>query len=189
MTTFLLLCWEFFKAGLFAVGGGLATLPFLKAMSNSYGWFTIQDLSTMIAVSESTPGPIVINMATYVGNHMFGFIGGLAATASLVAPSIIVVCIIARMLEKFRDSKVVKGIFEGLRPAVVGFIIAAALSIYISALTQADVYQASGSLLDLFRWKAVALFAVLLALYKWKSSLHPIVIISIAAVCGILFSF
>lgn len=189
MTTFFLMCWEFFKAGLFAVGGGLATLPFLKAMSANYGWFTVEDLSTMIAVSESTPGPIGINMATYVGNQMFGFIGGVAATVSLVAPSIIVVCIIARMLEKFRDSKVVKGIFEGLRPAVVGFIIAAALSIYISALLQVDVWQATGSIADLFRWKAVLLFAVLLALYKWKDSLHPIVIIVIAGACGILFGF
>ena len=120
---------------------------------------------------------------------MFGFVDGLAATLSLVAPSIIVVCIIARMLEAFRDSKVVKGIFAGLRPAVVGFIMAAAFSIYVSALTQAEVYQASGQILDLFRWKAVALFAALLALYKWKSKLHPIVIIVIAAVCGIVFAF
>ena len=189
MTTFFLMCWEFFKTGLFAVGGGLATLPFLKQMSETYGWFTVQDLSTMIAVSESTPGPIGINMATYIGNRMFGFFGGLAATLSLVAPSIIVVCIIARMLEAFRDSKVVKGIFAGLRPAVVGFIMAAAFSIYVSALTQMDAYQASGQILDLFRWKAVALFAALLALYKWKSKLHPIVIIVIAAVCGIVFAF
>ncbi len=189
MKTFLLMCWEFFKTGLFAVGGGLASLPFLKQMSLNYGWFSIDDLSTMIAVSESTPGPIGVNMATYVGNHMFGFFGGVAATLSLVAPAVIVICIIARMLEKFRDSEAVQGIFAGLRPAVVGFIIAAVLSIYTSALLQTDAYQASGAILDLFRWKAILLFAALLALYKWKDKLHPIVIISIAAVCGIVFSF
>ena len=189
LATFLLMCWEFFKTGLFAVGGGLATLPFLNAMSVKYGWFTVEDLSTMIAVSESTPGPIGINMATYVGNTMFGFVGGVAATLSLVTPAILVVCIISRMLEQFRDSKAVKGVFAGLRPAVVGFIIAAALSIYQTALLQPEAFQASGAVLDLFRWKAVLLFAVLLAFYKWKSDLHPIVIILIAAVCGVVFAF
>ena len=185
MTTFFLMCWEFFKAGLFAVGGGLATLPFLRSMSVRYGWFSVQDLSTMIAVSESTPGPIGINMATYVGNQMFGFIGGLAATVSLVTPAIIVILIIARMLEKFKDSKAVKGIFEGLRPAVVGFIITAALSIYISALFNAE----GGSFLALFDWKAIILFVILLVFYKWKDKTHPIVIILIAAAAGIVFGF
>lgn len=98
MNTFLLMCWEFFKTGLFAVGGGLATVPFLEEISTKYGWFSLSDLTTMIAVSESTPGPIGINMATYVGNHMFGVWGGVAATLSLVAPSIIIICIIARIL-------------------------------------------------------------------------------------------
>ena len=68
MKTFLLMCFEFFKTGLFAVGGGLATIPFLKEISVKYGWYTLKDLTTMIAVSESTPGPMGINMATYVGN-------------------------------------------------------------------------------------------------------------------------
>ena len=104
MNTFLLMCWEFFKTGLFAVGGGLATIPFLKEMSVKYGWFTIDKLTTMIAVSESTPGPIGINMATFVGYEMFGIPGAIAATFSLVAPSLIVICIIARMLENINDT-------------------------------------------------------------------------------------
>ena len=189
MSTFLLMCWEFFKTGLFAVGGGLATIPFLQEMSAKYGWFSIHDLSTMIAVSESTPGPIGINMATYIGNHMFGLAGGIAATLSLVAPSVIVIIIIAGMLEKFRDSRVVKGIFEGLRPAVVGFIMAAVLGIYISSLLHVDTWKESGVFTDLFNWKALALFAVLLAFYKWKDKLHPVFIILIAAICGIVFGF
>ena len=88
MSEFIRLCIEFFKTGLFAVGGGLASIPFLKEMAVKYGWFTIEDLTTMIAVSESTPGPIGVNMATYVGFHMYGLAGGIAATLSLVAPSI-----------------------------------------------------------------------------------------------------
>lgn len=189
MNTFLLMCWEFFKTGLFAVGGGLATVPFLEENSAKYGWFSLSDLTTMIAVSESTPGPIGINMATYVGNHMFGVWGGVAATLSLVAPSIIVICIIARILVQFQNSKVVKGIFNGLRPAVVGFILSAVISIYLMALFNVDAFKVSGSVADLFRWKGIVLFAALFAFYKWKPDIHPIVLIVIAAVIGIIFSF
>jgi chromate transporter len=186
MNTFLLMCWEFFKTGLFAVGGGLATIPFLKEMSVKYGWFTMADLTTMIAVSESTPGPMGINMATYVGNSMFGVWGGIAATLSLVAPSLIVVIIIAHMLEKFKNSEIVKGVFEGLRPAVVGFILAAVVDIYIGALFHADDFAATGSLASLFNWKALGLFAVLLAFYLYKPKTHPIWIIVAAGAAGIL---
>jgi chromate transporter len=102
---------------------------------------------------------------------------------------VIVIIIIAGMLEKFRDSRVVKGIFEGLRPAVVGFIMAAVLGIYISSLLHVDAWKESGVFTDLFNWKALALFAVLLAFYKWKDKLHPVFIILIAAICGIVFGF
>lgn len=186
MKTFLLMCFEFFKTGLFAVGGGLATIPFLKDISARYGWFSMKDLTTMIAVSESTPGPIGINMATYVGNHMFGFWGGVAATLSLVAPSVIIVFIIAHMLEKFKDSDVVKGVFSGLRPAVVGFILAAVIDIYLSSLFRIGEFGRTGQIASLFNWTAIALFAVLLALYKKFPKLHPIFIIVIAAVAGIV---
>ena len=189
MREFLLLCFEFFKTGLFAIGGGLATIPFLKEMSLKYGWFTIEELTTMIAVSESTPGPIGINMSTYVGYHMFGIAGAVAATLSLVAPSIIVICIVAKILKKFRNSPIVNGIFAGFRPAVVGFIMAAVLSIYLSALFHVDIWKASGNLVDLFNWKAMILFAVLLGFYTWKPKIHPIAIISAAALAGILFEF
>ena len=189
MSDFLRMCFEFFKTGLFAVGGGLATVPFLKEMSAKYSWFTIEKLTTMLAVSESTPGPIGINMATYVGYEMFGIPGALAATLSLVAPSVIVICIIARMLEKFKDAKVVQGIFTGLRPAVVGFILSAVISIYLLALFRVSDYQASGNTLDLFNWKGIVLFAALVAFTKWKKDLHPIFMILIAAVCGVVFRF
>ena len=189
MTTFFLMCWEFFKTGLFAVGGGLATIPFLKEMSARYGWFTIDKLTTMIAVSESTPGPIGINMATFVGYEMFGPAGGIAATLSLVAPSVIVICIIARMLEKFKNAKVVQGIFTGLRPAVVGFILSAVISIFLLALFHVDAWKASGVLTDLFNYKSLILFAALLAFYQYKPKLHPIFLIMIAAAAGIIFGF
>ncbi len=188
MSDFLLLLLEFFKTGLFAVGGGLATIPFLREMSNTYGWFSISDLTTMIAVSESTPGPVGVNMSTYVGNQMYGFFGGIATTLALVCPSVIVVCIIARALESFRNSPVVNGVFEGLRPAVVGFIITAAISIFKIALFDLDAFSGMQSIAAVFRWKAIALFAVLLYIYKKKDP-HPIVIICIAAAAGILLAF
>ena len=189
MMLFLKVCWEFFKTGLFAVGGGLATVPFLKEMSLKYGWFSISDLMTMLAVSESTPGPIGINMSTYVGNVMFDALGGIFTTLSLVAPSIIVCCIIAKVLEQFKDSKVVKGIFAGLRPAVVGFILSAVVSIYITALFHADTFRTTHAIMDLFNWKAIIFFGLLLAFYKWKPNLHPIFLIIIAAAVGMVFAF
>ena len=189
MSDFIILCFEFFKTGLFAIGGGLASIPFLKEMSVKYGWFSIADLTTMIAVSESTPGPIGINMSTYVGYHMFGIPGAIAATLSLVAPSIIVICIVAKILEKFRNSPIVNGIFAGFRPAVVGFIMAAVVSIYLSALFHVDAWKASGQILDLFNWKALVLFAALLGFYTYKPKIHPIAIIAAAAAAGIIFGF
>jgi chromate transporter len=186
MKTFLLMCFEFFKTGLFAVGGGLATIPFLQDISVKYGWYSLNDLTTMIAVSESTPGPMGINMATYVGNTMFGVAGGIAATLSLVAPSVIVIIVIAHMLEKFRDSEVVKGVFSGLRPAVAGFILAAVVGIYLTALFHVDAFQESHALSALFNWTSIILFAVLLAFYRWKPKTHPIFIILMAAAAGIV---
>jgi len=186
MKTFFLMCFEFFKTGLFAIGGGLASIPFLQEMSVKYEWFSLSDLSTMIAVSESTPGPIGINMATYVGNQMFGFAGGLAATLSLVCPSVIIICIVARVLDKFRESAVIKGVFNGLRPAVVGFIISSVIGIYLSSLFHADSFSAGGNILDFFNMRAIILFLVLLAFYKFKPKTHPVVLIAITAVVGIL---
>lgn len=189
MNTFLLMCWEFFKTGLFAVGGGLASIPFLREMSIKYGWFTLDQLTMMIAVSESTPGPIGVNMATYVGYEMFGIAGGLFATLSLVAPSIIVICIVAKMLEKFKQAKVVQGIFTGLRPAVVGFILSAVVSIFLMALFNIDAWKASGAVMDLFKWKAILLFAGLMAFNHFKPKLHPIFMIMIAGAAGLLLGF
>ncbi len=184
MKTFLLMCWEFFKTGLFAVGGGLATIPFLKEMSIKYGWFTMDRLTTMIAVSESTPGPIGVNMATYVGYEMFGLPGAVSATLSLIAPSIIVILIISRILDAFRDSKTVKAVFGGFRPAVVGFILSAVISIYRTA------FVLEGTVLtEMVNWKALILYAVLLAFYLKREKTHPIVLILLAGFAGAVFAF
>ena len=119
--TCLLLFYEFFKTGLFAVGGGLATLPFLYDMAARHPeWFTVSQLADMLAVSESTPGPLGVNMATYVGYLTAGIPGAVAATMGLVAPSVIVILIVAAFLKRFWESRLVNNVFYGLRPASAG---------------------------------------------------------------------
>ncbi len=175
---------EFFKTGLFAVGGGLATLPFLSKMSEKYPWFTSAELADMIAVSESTPGPIGVNMATYAGINAGGVLGALCSTTGLVMPSVIVVLIVAKMLDKFNSSKTVKSAFEGLRPAVVGLIAAAGCELARISLLNMDATAIVGML----NIKAIILFAALsVAVLKLKK-LHPIVFIVTGAVAGIIIN-
>ena len=179
------LFYEFFKIGLFAVGGGLATLPFLTDLANKYDWFDVNLLSDMIAISESTPGPIGVNMATYAGIQGAGILGGIVATLSLVLPSIIVIMIIAGFLKKFRSSYYVEAVFKGLRPAVTGLIAYAGLGVMKTCLIDWSAYLTSGNWMDLIRYQEVIFFALLLfATNKWK--LHPIVYIIASAVVGIV---
>ena len=193
MKLLLTLFFEFFKTGLFAVGGGMATLPFLYDMSARHpDWFTTAQLADMIAVSESTPGPIGMNMATYVGFHTAGILGGLVATIGLAAPSVIIILIIARVLRQFRENRYVDAAFYGLRPCSVGLIAAAGLLVVKIALFDFDAYAASGALAELFNVKALILAAVLLVLtraVKATKKLHPIVFILGSAIVGVLFSF
>lgn len=189
---YLQLFWEFFKTGLFSVGGGLATLPFIYDMSDKTGWFTYQQIADMVAVAESTPGPIGINMATYVGYTTGGVPGSLIATLGIVTPAIIIILIIATCLRKFRDSQLVNHAFYGLRPASTALIAAAGLSVVLISLVDTAAYQASGMLDDLFCWKAIVLAAVIWLLtnvVKLTKKLHPIVFIAGSAVAGIVFSF
>ena len=201
MSVYLRLFWEFFKTGLFAVGGGMATLPFLKDIGQSTGWYTYTDLMNMLAVSESTPGPIGINMATYVGFTVRGVPGAIIATLGEVTPSIIVILIVAAMLKKFRDSKLVNNAFYGLRPASTGLIGAACVAVVLEVLTYVTVQTPAGSMVNSFslaegsgllNWPGLLLAAVLLVLTNWvkpTKKLHPIVFIGISAVVGVVFQF
>ena len=201
MSVYLRLFWEFFKTGLFAVGGGMATLPFLKDIGQSTGWYTYTDLMNMLAVSESTPGPIGINMATYVGFTVRGVPGAIIATLGEITPSIIVILIVAAMLKKFRDSKLVNNAFYGLRPASTGLIGAACVAVVLEVLTYVTVQTPAGSMVNSFslaegsgllNWPGLLLAAVLLVLTNWvkpTKKLHPIVFIGISAVVGVVFQF
>ena len=186
--TLLRLMYEFAKTGLFSVGGGLATLPFLYEISDKTGWFTHADIADMIAVSESTPGAIGINMSTYAGFTTAGILGGFLATLGLALPSVIIILIIAKFLEKFRDNLLMEGAFYGLRPASIAMITAAGLNVARVALVNIPAFQASGSLGDLFIWKALIL-GIAIFIGQRKLKWHPVVFIAISAAVGILFKF
>ena len=186
------LFWEFFKTGLFAVGGGMATLPYLYDMSARTGWFTQARLADMIAVSESTPGPIGVNMATYVGFETAGIPGAVVATLGLICPSIIIILLIARVLKQFRESKTVDAIFYGLRPCSIALIAAAGLLVARVTFLNQDALAAGFNPAELLRWKELLLAAVLLVLTRFVKplkKLHPVVFIALSAAVGILFAF
>lgn len=187
MTTLIRLFIEFFKTGLFTVGGGLATLPFLYEISNKTGWFSHADIADMIAISESTPGAIGINMSTYAGYKVAGVLGGILATVALATPCVIIILIIARFLQKFQDSKAVQNAFYGLRPASIAMISAAGINVAKVALVNLDAYERTGSFMDLVAWEAVILALVLFLLQKKFKKVHPIVFIALSALAGIVF--
>lgn len=181
---------EFFKTGLFSIGGGLATIPFLRAMSESTKWFDSETLSTMVAVGESTPGPIGVNMATYVGftvGHDNGGIlsalfGGFLATFALVLPSVIIILVVAKVLAVFKENKIVARLFYAIRPAVTGMIASAALM-----MIKSGVFTKGGNFLHALDIKAGILFVALL-IFTQKVKLHPIFYIIIAGAVGAIFS-
>lgn len=193
--TFILLMIEFFKTGLFAIGGGLATIPFLRVMCKDYPtWFNEELLGNMIAIGESTPGPIGVNIATYVGftvGHGEGglwtaILGGFLATFALILPSFIVILIVSKLLQSFKENKLVARAFYSIRPAVVGMIASAALTMFTGA-----VLTKGGSFLHSIDIKALILFVVLLVATNIKQTkkLHPIFFIIIAGVIGAIFKF
>ena len=188
------LFYEFFKVGLFAIGGGMATFPFLTDLAAKTGWYTQAQLVDMVAIAESTPGPIGVNTATYVGFTVAGIPGALTATIGLITPSVIIILIIARVLARFRDSKLVQNVFYGLRPASTGLIAAAGFSVVLLALTGAQVDSVRGLLhwQGSIHWPGILLAAVLLVLtrkVKQTKNLHPVVFIALSAVMGSVFRF
>ena len=194
MMIFLELFARFFMVGLFSVGGGLATLPFLTAMGETTGWFDAIDISNMVAISESTPGPIGINMATYIGFQVgselgmpFGIIGSIVASLGEVTPCITIIMIVSKMLMKFRDSKYVEYTFYGLRAASVGLITAAWLGVVKIAFYNSEAMIETGNFLMAVDYKSIILSALIFFLATKFKKIHPIVLIIFAAVVGIIF--
>ena len=182
---YLTLYYEFFKIGLFAVGGGLATLPFLYDLADKYTWFDSSVLPNMIAISESTPGPIGINMATYAGHSISGVLGGIIATLGLITPSIIIIMLVANFLNKFKENFYVQSAFYGLRPSVAALIALAAFEVLKVSIFTFDKFIASHNIINLIDIRSTILFAIfMLATNRFK--IHPIFYIAIGAVLGIV---
>lgn len=170
MMVYLSLFIEFFKIGLFAIGGGMATLPFLMELTTKYDWYTTAEMADMIAISQSTPGPIGINMATYAGFHAAGISGALVATLSLVLPAIVIIIIIARFLENFSENPIVKSIFYGIRPTVAALIGYAVLELLKIALFS---QTAHGYVPDYTGIVICIVFFICLQLPRFKK-IHPL---------------
>lgn len=177
----------FFKTGLFAIGGGLATISFISEIGRTYQWFDTAVLTMMIAVSESTPGPLGINMATYVGYRVYGVVGALIATGSLVLPSIIIISMIGKMLDRFQNSMYVQGIFRMIKPIVLGFILSACLNIFLIAFFNHEAYNTSRSIIEAIHVKSIVLFVIGVFVYQKYKKMHPIVVIIGFALLGIIF--
>ena len=171
----------FFKIGLFTIGGGLAALPLLQESLLKDDWVTHEEFIDMIAVSQSTPGPIGINMATYAGFKAHSVLGALVATAGMVTPSVIIIILIARFMRDFNDHPSVQSVLAALRPTSVGLIAAATWFIFGTSVIQADLIGQSGW----FDWKAAAIFVLLATGYRIKKA-HPIIYIVIGGLLGIV---
>lgn len=179
---YLILAYEFFKIGLFSIGGGMATLPFLMDLTNKYDWFTISELTNMVAISESTPGPVGINMATYAGYNAAGVPGAIVATLALTAPALIIIVLIAKFLENFSENANVKAAFYGIRPAVaalIGYAVWELLKIAIVAVSGGQVQ------VNLTNVAVCGVTFVLLQVKK-LGKLHPLVWIAAGACVGIV---
>lgn len=169
---------SFFKIGLFAIGGGLATIPFLYDLASKTSWFASTDIPNMIAISESTPGPLGVNMATYTGFTTNGILGGVIATLGLITPSIIIIIIISKFLEKFQQNKIVKNLFYGLRAGVIALILITGLE-----MIKTTLFTNTFSI----KYFEVALFIIFLVFLQ-KTKLHPIFLIILSGIIGAIFN-
>lgn len=178
-----LLILEFFKTGLFAIGGGPATIPFLMDMAEKYPWFSRQELSDMIAISESTPGPVGVNMATYAGFKTLGLFGGIVSTLALTVPSMVIIIIIAKFLEGFQENRTVKAVFAGIKPAVTALIAVAVINIFEVSL----FVENEGTLTP--RIASMIIGVVIFVMLQWKKTkkMHPALWFLMAAVVGVVF--
>ena len=175
----------FLKIGAFTFGGGYAMLPLIEQEVLDHEWLTLEELINFIAVSESTPGPFAINMATYIGTETAGILGALCATLGVVLPSFIIILIVARFFMKFKDYFVVRGLMTGLKPAVIGLIAAAILS--VGAGVFFPLGFSFGTFITYPFITSLVIFAGMLVLAFKK--LHPIFIVLISAALGIGVGF
>jgi chromate transporter len=176
----------FLKVGCFAFGGAYGAIPLIRDVVLSYGWLSDEALTYMIAVSESTPGPIMVNLATYVGSSQAGLLGSLLATTAVVLPSFLIILLVMAILKNALKNKYVQAVLRGMKPCVIGIVLATGIyMIFKNIFLSADAGK------FVFQWKAAlitgALFVAMFAYKKWKKKkLSPILLILLSAVFGIL---
>jgi chromate transporter len=176
---------EFFKIGLFSVGGGLATLPFLYNMASRYDFLKPEDIGNFLAIAQSSPGAIGVNMSAQTGYLANSPYGAFIAALGLISPAIIAILIVSRILVAFKQNAAVNAIFSGLRPAAAGLVFAAGAGVIALSLYSMDIFNQSGNWYEGIRWKEVILFAVLFFLI-WKFKKHPLLYVAIAGIAGII---
>jgi chromate transporter len=179
---YLIIFAEFCKIGLFAVGGGLATIPFLFQLADKYPWITPETVATVQALAQSTPGAIGINMAAGTGFYTAGFAGAALAVLGEITPAIVIISLVARALDAFKKNADVQAVFSGMRPAATGLLAAAGFGVIKLSLWN----NAATVWFDAFQWKECLLFVTLFTLVR-VFKLHPIVYIAIAGVVGVLW--
>jgi len=191
MATLLELFWIFFKIGLFTIGGGYAMIPMITDQVVGKGWLNLEQLIDFIAVSESTPGPFAVNIATFVGMEEVGVAGAAFATLGVILPSFIIVYLISTLFyDRFIGNPIVQGALSGIRPAVLGLISSAALTVLLSAVfSGTKLTQGIGALAEGFHLPSLLILLILIAIKRFKKKIHPILLITVAACLGILFSF
>lgn len=196
---FLTLFWEYFKIGLFTIGGGYAMLPMVQQVIEKYGWLTRKELINFIGVAKSTPGPFAINLATFVGINVGsqtslgifgGFLGAAVATFAVVLPSLIIIIIVTKLFQKFRTNKYVQGVLYGIRPVVVGLILSAVLSVGCAViLPNLNLTSINKEGFSQFNWISLIIVAVFFPLSRIKikgKKIHPILLILAAAAVGVV---
>lgn len=178
----------FFYVGLFAIGGGLVAATFMQqVLVEKYAVISAEKFYSMLAISESTPGPIGINLATFCGVELYGPIGGIVTTVGEILPSLIVIILISRFFMNFQKKPLVQAAFTGLRPATAGLVLVAAVNVFSVALLNVEAYRTTGTFLSLFQWKQIAFYAASTALLFVFKKMHPVLIVIAGAVFGILF--
>ncbi len=180
---YILLFFTFFKIGLFTFGGGYAMIPLIQSEVTAREWATLEELVDFIAISESTPGPFAINIATYIGNQTGGLLGSVCATLGVVMPSFIVILLVAKFYNAFKNNKYVAGCLTGLRPVVIGLISYTVLSVAKTVFIPNAITSLTALFTPAFIVAAV-IFAVMLVLLLWKK-IHPIFIVIGSAAAGI----
>lgn len=176
---------SFFKVGLFTIGGGLVAIPIMQDYVLKYQWISEKEFVDMIAISQSTPGPIGINLATYVGASQYGLLGSIVVTIAMVLPSFIIITIVSKFLLHFDDNKYVKAVLKSIRPVVVGIILAAGFFIANVSFIHMDNFLETKSIAALIDIKSFIVFIIFFGV-MFKIKKHPILYIVIGGVLGIV---